>query len=200
MLGAGEVLCGFRDMVASRLVCRLALGVLLALPFSTSLPAAQLKPAARLMPTVAKPVTTAAPGVIIVVRPHGSKPASARQASKQLNHPALLPTQPSGPTTAALTAAPRSPAAAADTSTWAKAPGPGGTVCFASHFHYGTSREQIDPEVGKQLALVTWSEFVSFEYGTMYADYALAQSKSAHCEHKAGQWTCTIQARPCRLP
>ena len=85
-----------------------------------------------------------------------------------------------------------------DTTSWPKAAGPNGTVCFADHFHYGTSRDQANKEAALRIASNAWSEFVVFEYGKIYADLSLAQSVTSNCARTGGAWSCTVQALPCR--
>jgi hypothetical protein len=113
-----------------------------------------------------------------------------------------LPSAPLGAASSKLKSTPQQSQQAVrvivDTTPWPKSAGPNGTVCFSDHFHYGSSRDQANRETALHIASTAWSEFVVFEYGDLYADLTLAQSRTDSCSRTAGGWSCVVQARPCR--
>jgi hypothetical protein len=84
----------------------------------------------------------------------------------------------------------------AEIHSWVKV---GRKTCMLDHFHdgSGTGRTKKDAE---RAAIVAWSEFTAWEYGSPWGRYAIAESRSANCSQQSpSAWSCAIQARPCRL-
>lgn len=75
----------------------------------------------------------------------------------------------------------------------------GHRVCFADHWHYGSSMSQRSKRAAEIEAVKSWSGFVAFEYGDEWANYAKAGSKSLKCTAPyQGTWSCDLSARPCK--
>jgi hypothetical protein len=74
----------------------------------------------------------------------------------------------------------------------------GGRNCFLDHFHYGNSSGASSRKVAESEAISSWSGFVDLEYGSDWARFSRAASKSVKCEQTGGGWGCAIEARPCK--
>jgi hypothetical protein len=74
----------------------------------------------------------------------------------------------------------------------------GGQLCFLDHFHYGSSSGQASERSAKSVAVASWAGFVDLEYGSDWARFSRAHSKSVKCERNGSSWGCMIEARPCR--
>lgn len=74
----------------------------------------------------------------------------------------------------------------------------GKKICFTDHFHYGQSGWMKSKAAATKDAGRSWAEFVYTEYGSDWANYALAASKELTCSPSSGQWQCQTFARPCR--
>jgi hypothetical protein len=74
----------------------------------------------------------------------------------------------------------------------------GGRVCFLDHYHYGSSAGMRNQKAAKASAVNSWQDFVDLAYGTDWARFARAHSKSQKCERSDGGWSCLIEARPCK--
>jgi hypothetical protein len=78
--------------------------------------------------------------------------------------------------------------------TWVRV---GHKICMADHFHNGNgkgaSRRQAEA-----VAISDWASFTSFEYGSSWAHFVLAESKGVACSKTGPEWNCDLQARPCR--
>jgi hypothetical protein len=73
----------------------------------------------------------------------------------------------------------------------------GRRVCMSDHFHDGNGSGATRKEA-EAAAKKSWIEFTAFEYGGVWGNYKLAESKSADCTEVAEKWTCAISARPCK--
>jgi hypothetical protein len=73
----------------------------------------------------------------------------------------------------------------------------GGRTCFLDHFHYGDSAGTKTQRAAKVKAVESWAGFVALEYGSDWANFSHAHSKSIKCEHSPAGWECLIEARPC---
>lgn len=75
----------------------------------------------------------------------------------------------------------------------------GKRTCFTDHYHYGSSAGKATKKEALAAGLKSWSGFVAFEYGSDWAQWKLASSKSVKCtqEGPGGTWSCDISARPC---
>jgi hypothetical protein len=72
-----------------------------------------------------------------------------------------------------------------------------GKTCFVDHFHYGTSEGEKTRKAAVAAAVRSWADFTDFEYGSDWAKFSKAASKSIKCTQSNG-WGCNIEARPCR--
>ncbi len=73
----------------------------------------------------------------------------------------------------------------------------GGRTCFLDHYHYGDSAGMRSERAAKVKAVESWAGFVGLEYGSDWANFSHAHSKSLKCEHSSAGWECLIEARPC---
>jgi hypothetical protein len=75
-----------------------------------------------------------------------------------------------------------------------------GVICFADHYHYGSSAGLSSKGAALGVAAKSWSDFVDFEYGPAWARWSISGSKSVKCSRAGlgGAWGCDISARPCR--
>jgi Neuraminidase (sialidase) len=74
----------------------------------------------------------------------------------------------------------------------------GRKTCMVDHFHdgSGTGRNKKEAEAA---AIRAWADFTAWEYGTPWARYAIAESRSANCSQQSpSSWSCAVQARACR--
>lgn len=78
--------------------------------------------------------------------------------------------------------------------TWVKV---GRKTCMLDHYHDGNGDGATRAQAEKS-AIVSWSEFTAWEYGSPWARYSNAVSKTMNCSQASGGWNCHIQARPCR--
>jgi hypothetical protein len=74
----------------------------------------------------------------------------------------------------------------------------GGRTCFLDHYHYGNSSGMASRKAAETDAINSWASFVDFEYGSDWARYSRAASKSVKCDGSSGGWGCQVEARPCR--
>jgi hypothetical protein len=81
---------------------------------------------------------------------------------------------------------------------WSKVRGPGNTLCFADHYHFGSGTVQPTKAKAQADAAAAWAGFVDFEYGAAYADARIAVSKTFKCGKESGGYKCSLEARPCR--
>jgi hypothetical protein len=74
----------------------------------------------------------------------------------------------------------------------------GGRTCLVDHYHDGSGSGRSRHEA-MNAAVSAWSGFTSWEYGTSWGRYGLANRKSANCSRDmSGGWSCSISAIPCR--
>jgi hypothetical protein len=73
-----------------------------------------------------------------------------------------------------------------------------GFQCFSDHFHYGSSSGQANKKAAERAAIISWADFVNFEYGSTWTNYRKAGSKSMKCSQSSSGWECNVSARPCR--
>lgn len=74
----------------------------------------------------------------------------------------------------------------------------GAKTCMSDHYHHGTSSGQSSRKLAEIEAGRDWAGFTAFEYGSAWANYALAASKSVVCDQDGKGWGCSVAARPCR--
>jgi hypothetical protein len=74
----------------------------------------------------------------------------------------------------------------------------GKKTCLVDHSHdgagTGTSRQ-----VAELSAIRSWMSFTDLEYGSDWAQFRMAISKSMRCSTNGpGNWSCQLEAVPCR--
>jgi hypothetical protein len=74
----------------------------------------------------------------------------------------------------------------------------GGRVCFADHYHYGSSLGQGSERAAQAIAIRSWADFVNLEYGSAWDSYGAASGKDLKCSQSSAGWGCELSARPCR--
>ena len=74
----------------------------------------------------------------------------------------------------------------------------GGRLCFADHYHYGSSLGQNNQRAAQAAAAESWAQFVNFEYGGEWDRYSVAAGKDMKCSQSSAGWGCEVSARPCR--
>lgn len=74
----------------------------------------------------------------------------------------------------------------------------GRKLCQVGHFHSGSSAGISTKKGAMAEAIDSWQSFTAFEYGTDWASFRNAASKSVSCSQSSGGWGCDIEARPCK--
>lgn len=74
----------------------------------------------------------------------------------------------------------------------------GRKLCQADHFHTGTGAGASSKKEAMGQAVGSWEGFTAAEYGSDWASFRKAGSKSAKCSTSGGSWSCEVQARPCK--
>ena len=79
--------------------------------------------------------------------------------------------------------------------TWTKV---GGKTCLLDHFHDGHGNGASKAKA-TSAAVSAWVGFTAWEYGSSWARWNLAVSKTTNCTaNGGGSWSCNVSARPCR--
>ncbi len=73
----------------------------------------------------------------------------------------------------------------------------GNKICFLDHYHNGSSSGRKSRKEAEAAAISDWASFTSWEYGSAWGQFGLAESKSISCSNVGG-WGCQLEARPCR--
>jgi len=73
-----------------------------------------------------------------------------------------------------------------------------GLNCLADHFHVGNGAGQRTKKAAEVAAIRDWASFTAWEYGTMWANYGVAGTKTMSCDPSGSSWSCSVSARPCR--
>jgi hypothetical protein len=73
----------------------------------------------------------------------------------------------------------------------------GRKTCFTDHFHYGSGNGPTQAHA-RARAINSWTWPTELEYGSSWANFHLAATKSMKCARNGAGWTCDTQARPCR--
>jgi len=73
----------------------------------------------------------------------------------------------------------------------------GGRTCMSDHFHSGSSSGKGSRAAAEAEAIRSWADFTALEYGSDWARYGKAGSRSMRCKHSADGWDCDLEARPC---
>ncbi|HRY06629.1 MAG TPA: hypothetical protein P5114_05875 [Hyphomicrobiaceae bacterium] len=74
----------------------------------------------------------------------------------------------------------------------------GRKLCQDGHFHNGTSAGAISKKAATIEAIEIWQGFTAMEYGTDWANFRNAGSKTVKCTKGASGWGCDAQGRPCK--
>jgi hypothetical protein len=74
----------------------------------------------------------------------------------------------------------------------------GNRICMSEHFHHGASTGKPTQKEAEAAAIRDWSGFTGFEYGDAWSDYAIAASKTMQCARSGNDWSCDVDARPCK--
>lgn len=72
-----------------------------------------------------------------------------------------------------------------------------GRLCMADHFHMGSGEGRTKASA-RRAAIRSWADFTNLEYGTVWAHFSLARSKSMRYTKTAKGWSADVDARPCR--
>jgi hypothetical protein len=73
-----------------------------------------------------------------------------------------------------------------------------GKTCMTDHFHFGKSSLYKRKRRAQTDSIGSWRGLVALEYGTDWASYKRAASRSMTCKNSGGMWNCNVEARPCR--
>lgn len=71
-----------------------------------------------------------------------------------------------------------------------------GRTCMVDHFHYGNGEGRTKKQA-RDAAIKSWQEFAAFEYGTDWAHFRRAGSRSIGYSATTNGWSATVEARPC---
>ena len=73
----------------------------------------------------------------------------------------------------------------------------GGRLCMKDHFHSGYG-DGSTKDAASRAAVKSWAEFTAFEYGTAWARFSVAKSRSTKYTKAEKGWSANVDARPCR--
>lgn len=73
----------------------------------------------------------------------------------------------------------------------------GGKTCFSDHSHAGTG-SGASRKIAEMQAINNWAGFTAWEYGTDWAKFSKAVRKSMSCSGSGANWTCNLDATPCK--
>jgi len=73
----------------------------------------------------------------------------------------------------------------------------GGRSCMTDHFHSGSGSGRTKA-AAQQAAVRSWANFTAFEYGSDWARWGAARSKSVRYTKESSGWSADVDARPCR--
>ena len=72
-----------------------------------------------------------------------------------------------------------------------------GKVCLVDHFHSGNGVGRTK-KLARRAAINDWQGFTAWEYGTDWAYFKRAASRSVHYSRTDSGWQASLEARPCR--
>jgi hypothetical protein len=72
-----------------------------------------------------------------------------------------------------------------------------GRVCIVDHWHYGNGSGR-NKKAAMADAVASWSSFTAMEYGSDWARFQRAASRSVSCSPSSYGVSCSIDGRPCR--
>jgi hypothetical protein len=73
----------------------------------------------------------------------------------------------------------------------------GRKTCMLDHYHSGNGSGRTRAEA-QRAAIRDWVGFTAWEYGSSWASYSLAVSKSMKCDRSSDGYSCNTDARACR--
>ena len=73
----------------------------------------------------------------------------------------------------------------------------GNKICFDGHSH-SWSGAGATQKMAEMQAIKGWWGFTAWEYGSDWAHLGKAIKKTMKCGGSAGNWTCDLEATPCR--
>jgi hypothetical protein len=73
----------------------------------------------------------------------------------------------------------------------------GGRLCMSDHYHQGSGSGHTKP-AAQAAAIRSWADFTNFEYGTVWARYGRAASRTVRYTKEADGWSADVDARPCK--
>ncbi len=73
-----------------------------------------------------------------------------------------------------------------------------GRLCMADHWHSGSGSGRTK-RAARRDAIRSWASFTAMEYGSDWARFRRARSKSIRCRRTGRRsYDCSVEARPCR--
>lgn len=72
-----------------------------------------------------------------------------------------------------------------------------GRLCMTDHWHDGSGSGSTQKAALKD-AIGSWAGFTDLEYGSDWARWAKAGSKSSSCSRSSSGFECSVSARPCK--
>lgn len=72
-----------------------------------------------------------------------------------------------------------------------------GKLCMTTHFHNG-SGSGATKKAALRAAVQGYVEYTAFEYGTTWARWSNAASKSVSYTKESSGWGANVEARPCK--
>lgn len=73
----------------------------------------------------------------------------------------------------------------------------GGRLCMSDHYHSGSGSGRTKA-AAQAAAARSWADFTNFEYGSAWARWSLARSKSVRYTKAESGWSADVDGRPCR--
>ena len=73
----------------------------------------------------------------------------------------------------------------------------GGKLCMSEHYHSGSGSGR-SKGAAQAAAARSWADFTNFEYGSVWARWSLANSKSIRFTKAENGWEAYVDARPCK--
>lgn len=72
-----------------------------------------------------------------------------------------------------------------------------GRTCMSDHYHQGGGTGSTK-KAAQADAIKSWQSFTAFEYGSDWARFSKAASKSMSCSAGSSGFECNVQARACK--
>lgn len=74
----------------------------------------------------------------------------------------------------------------------------GSKLCFTDHYHTGSSTGQGSRKAAEVAAIRSWQDFTAWEYGGAWGSFQTAENRKVSCSGGGADWSCSVDARPCR--